>query len=98
YRGREYPVGKGPDVDAADELPGGRKFSSVDDLKLILLADPQQAARALTQKLLIYATGHRLEFADQKSVNDLLAAVKSNQYGFRSLIHELVQSPAFRNK
>ena len=79
-------------------MPGGRKFSSIDDLKRLLLADPEQVTRALTQKLLVYATGHRLEFADHECVTALLTAAKSKHYGFRSLIHELVQSPAFRNK
>ena len=98
HQGRENPVGKGPDVDAKDALPDGRAFTSVDELKQILLADPDQVARALTQKLLVYATGHRLEFADRQLVNDLVANVKANHYGFRTLIHELVQSPAFRTK
>ena len=98
HQGRENPVGKGPDVDAKDALPDGRAFASIDELNKHLLADPDQVARALTQKLLVYATGHRLEFADRQSVNDLVANLKANHYGFRTLIHELVQSPAFRTK
>jgi len=98
YQGKDRPVGRGPAVDAADQLPDGRKFATVDDLKALLMADSEQVARALTQKLLVYATGHRLEFGDQESVTALLAAAKSKNYGFRSLIHELVQSPTFRSK
>ena len=98
FHGATKGVGQGLSVDATDELPGDRKFSSIDDLKRLLLADPEQVTRALTQKLLVYATGHRLEFADHECVTALLTAAKSKHYGFRSLIHELVQSPAFRNK
>ncbi|MBI3878920.1 MAG: DUF1592 domain-containing protein [Verrucomicrobia bacterium] len=98
FKGLDHPVGKGLDVDAKDELPDGRKFTSVDELKQFLLADSDQVARALGQKLLVYATGHRLEFADRASVDALLASSKPSHYGFRTLIHELVQSPAFRTK
>ncbi len=98
FHGATKGVGQGLSVDATDELPGGRKFSSVDDLKHLLLADPDQMARALTQKLLVYGTGHRLEFSDQETVSALLAAAKDRHYGLRSLIHELIQSTTFRTK
>ena len=67
-KGRSNGVGKGPNVDAADELPGGRKFADIDGFKQLLLDDPDQLARGLTEKLLVYATGHGLEFADREVV------------------------------
>ncbi len=96
--GRMNGVGKGLDVDAADELSGGRKFSDIDELKRFLLSDSEQLARALTEKLLVYGTGHRLEFADRETVTAILTAVKPKNDGLRSLIHELIQSPTFRSQ
>jgi hypothetical protein len=35
-------------------------------------------------------------FSDRAEIARIVAAVKPGSYGFRSLIHEIVQSPAFR--
>ncbi len=96
--GRTAPVGKGPNVDVADEMPGGRKFTDVDGFKNLVLQDPDQFARNLTRKLLVYATGHALEFADRDAVEQVLGTIKTRNYGFRTLIHTIVQSPTFRSK
>jgi len=55
--GRKKRYLNGPKVDAADVLPDGRRFQDVDEYKQLLLADKDQLARALTEKLLSYATG-----------------------------------------
>lgn len=96
--GREVTVRKGPNVDASDELPGGRQFSDIDGFKKLILEDPDQFAGCLTEKMLVYATGHGLEFADIATVNKIVAEIKPKHYGFRTLIHAIVQSPIFRSK
>ena len=85
-------------VDAADKLPNGREFTSIDEFKHLILEDPDQFARGLTQRLLIYSTGHRLEVSDRTAVDAIVTEVKPKNYGFRTLIHAIVQSPAFRHK
>jgi mono/diheme cytochrome c family protein len=96
--GRVKGVGIGPNVDAGDEIAGGRKFGDVDGFKKIVLDNPDQLARGLTEKLLVYATGHGLEFADREAVANILSEVKPKNYGFRTLVHTIVQSPTFRSK
>lgn len=96
--GRMNGVGKGPDVDSADKLSNGRSFADIDDLKQLLLTDSEQFARALTEKLLVYATGHRLEFADRETVTAILTETRPKNHGLRTLVHEVVQSPTFRSK
>ncbi len=95
---RDLRVALGSVVDAGDELADGRKFAGLDELKQHLLSDPDQIARGLTEKLLIYATGNPLVFTDTAVVDDMLSKARSKQYGLRSLIHELVQSEVFRSK
>jgi hypothetical protein len=98
-RGRLAPVGQGKKVEAADELPGGKAFANIDELKKLILEDPDTFARGLTSKLLTYATGHALEIADEQTVDAIVADVRAKRsYGFRSLIHAVVNSSAFRNK
>ena len=96
--GRKMPYLHGPKVDPSDKLPDGRAFRDIDDLKQLLLADPDQLTRALTTKLLTYATGHALEPADQPAVRDLVQQVKGKNYGFRSLLHAVVASEMFQSK
>jgi hypothetical protein len=95
---RLAPVGIGRPVEAADELPGRRKFADIDGFKGLVLEEPDQFARNLTRKLLVYATGHQLEPADRETVENIVADVRQKKYGFRTLIHAIIQSPTFRSK
>jgi mono/diheme cytochrome c family protein len=95
---RDMRIAIGPRVDASDALPDGRRFRNLAELKSLLLEDKDAIARGLAEKLLIYATGHELEFADRRAAKDLVAKVKSKNYGLRSLVNEVVQSEVFRSK
>jgi mono/diheme cytochrome c family protein len=96
--GRRMPYLHGPKVDSSDVLPDGRAFRDIDGLKQLLLTDKDQIARALTKKLLTYATGHGLEAGDAPAVSDIARKLKAMNYGFRSLVHELTQSKLFQEK
>jgi hypothetical protein len=94
--GRRYL--NGPAVDAADVLPGGRKFLNIDEFKQILLEDKDQLARALCEKLLSYGTGAAPSTTGRREIDQIVARVRDKNYGFRSLIHEVVQSQIFQRK
>jgi mono/diheme cytochrome c family protein len=85
-------------VDPADMLPDGRRFQNIDDLKQLLLEDKDQLARGLTVKLVTYATGQLPDAADQPEIEAIVAKVRGTDYGFRTLIHEIVQRELFRRK
>lgn len=87
---------QGLDVDATGQMPNGRKFSDVRDYKRLLLEDETAMARSLTRLLLSYATGRELGFSDRAEVERIVAKVKANNYGLRSIIHEVIQSPTFQ--
>lgn len=89
---------QGPNVDAADVLPNGKKFKNIDEFKQLLLQDKDQVARALTERLLIYATGATPQASDEKQINALVATLREKQYGLRTLVHEIVQSELFQRK
>lgn len=88
----------GPAVDAADVLPDGRRFQNIDEFKQLLLDDKDQLARALAGKLLSYATGAAPTAANQPEIERIVADVRAKNYGFRSLIHAVVQSNVFQQK
>jgi hypothetical protein len=96
YPGRQ--VYRGPDVELGGTTPDGRAFQDINDYKRLLLADKDQLARNLAQKLLIYATGADIQYADREVVEQLVARCRSQNCGLRSLVHDVVQSRVFLNK
>jgi hypothetical protein len=96
--GRRMPYHKGPKVDPADVMADGQRFGNIDEFKQLLLKDRDQLARGLTQKLLTYATGGAPEPADGPEVEAIVRRVRDKKYGFRALVHEIVQSKLFQNK
>jgi hypothetical protein len=96
--GRRMQYYNGARVEPADVMADGRAFQNIDEFKQLLLADKDQFARALTVKLLTYATGGAPEAADQPEIDAIIARVREKNYGFRSLIHEIVASDLFQRK
>ncbi len=96
--GKRMPYLKGPKVDAGDTTPDGQRFRDIDEFKQILLKDKEQMARALAVKLATYATGAAPGTADKREVDAILDKIRGKNYGFRTLVHEIVQSQLFRNK
>jgi hypothetical protein len=96
--GRKRRYLNGPKVDAADALPDGRRFQDIDEFKQLLLAEKDQLARALTEKLLTYATGAAPTTGDRAEIESIVRNIAGKNYGFRSLVHEIVQSKVFQSK
>jgi hypothetical protein len=93
------PLFRGADVEKGGVTHDGKAFRDIDDYKKLLLADHKdQIARNLTEKLLVYATGADIQFADREVVEQIVAKLKSRNYGFRTLVHEVVASRVFLNK
>lgn len=96
--GRRMPYLKGKKVDPSDVTAAGRRFEDVDGLKRILLEDRPKLARALATKLIAYATGRAPRASDRPAVDAIVARIAGQDYGLRSLVHEIVQSEFFRHK
>ncbi len=96
--GRRMHYLKGPKIDPADVLPDGQKFRNIDELKELLLRDKDQLARAMTERLLTYSTGAAPVSTDRAEVERIVNSVRKTDYGFRTLVHEVVQSSLFRSK
>jgi hypothetical protein len=94
---REVKYRLGPTIDCTGELAGS-SFANIAGLRTLLLADEVQIARNLARRLLTYATGAGISFADRAAIESILGEVKAKQYGLRSLIHAIVQSDQFRDK
>jgi mono/diheme cytochrome c family protein len=93
-----HRYGEGPVVETADALPDGRQFANLGELKQLLLADREQIARNLTEKLITYATGAPVDFDDDEVVERILAQSRESGYGLRTLVHAVVASDLFRKR
>lgn len=98
HNGLKYHFCLGPAVDPSGELPDGRSFRNIAELKKLLIRDDEQLARNLLRQLVIYATGAPIQFSDRPQIAKILACTRSSGYGVRSLIHEIVRSDMFLNK
>jgi hypothetical protein len=96
--GRRMSYHKGKPVDPSDVMPDGQRFENIDQFKQLLLRDKPQIARAVTTKLLTYATGRAPQISDRDAVESIITTISKKDYGLRSLVHEIVQSETFRNK
>jgi hypothetical protein len=95
-----YPAGRqrGPEIDATGQLPTGEEFRDVAGLKKILAQRRDQFARTLTERLLTYACGRRMEALDRPQVDAILAEVGRRGDGMRDLVELVVLNGTFRSR
>lgn len=91
-------VWRGPDVEKGFTMADGRSFRDIDEYRRILLEDPDLLARNLVEKLIVYATGAEIQFADREVVGQIVRETRETKHGLRSLLHAVVQSRCFRHK
>ena len=85
-------------VDPSGQLPDGRAFQDVRDLKNLILADESVIARNVARNLVIFATGAPISYSDRAKLDRILEDTATKQYGVRSLIDAIIQSDLFLNK
>lgn len=91
-------VNCGPIVEKGDHMPDGRPFSDIEDYKRLLLDNKSALVRNLVCKVLTYATGADIQFADREVVDGIVQKLGSQNDGFRALIHEVTRSRMFLRK
>jgi hypothetical protein len=91
-------VYRGPDVEQGGQTHDGRAFKDITDYKRLLLEDKDQIARNLVRKVMIYSTGAEIQFADREVVEQIVDKLRAQNYGLRTLVHEVVQSRMFLMK
>ena len=98
HNGVYFHFGLGQAVDPSGELPDGRTFADVRQLKQCLASDRDGLARNLARQLIIFATGAPIQFSDRAELEKIVQKSRSEGYGLRSLIHAVLQSDLFLNK
>lgn len=96
--GRKMRYLNGPPVESADQFIDGRQFQSIREYKQLLLENREDLAKAFAGKLLSYATGANATLADRESLDLVIHSTKEKNFGLRSMIQAVVDTPAFRMK
>jgi hypothetical protein len=85
----------GHPVDASGVTVGGARVEGLEGLRSLLLADPDQFARTVTEKLLAYAIGRKLQYYDYPAVRKIVRDAALHEYRWSAIIQGIVRSPTF---
>ena len=85
----------GRQVDASGSTLTGAKVEGLSGLRALLLEQPDQFPRTVTEKLLAYALGRRLDYYDQPAVRRIVRDAAAQDYRWSSIILGIVKSPTF---
>ncbi len=89
---------KSPPLDVSGTLPSGRTFKNLAEYKQALLAEKDHFVRGFTMKMLTYALGRSVGATDRQTVDEVIAALKRDDYRMQSLLQAIVATDAFRMK
>jgi hypothetical protein len=83
-------------IDATGVLLDGTKVDSPAALRRALVAQKEQFVRTVTGKLLTYAIGREMQYADAPAVRAIVRAAAADDYRWSSTIVAIVKSPPFQ--
>ena len=85
----------GKPVDASGATASGAKIEGLKGLRALLLEQPDQFPRTVTEKLMAYAIGRRIEYYDRPAIRKIVRDAAAHDYRWSSLILGIVESPTF---
>ena len=86
----------GNPVDASATMPSGITVEGLSGLRALLLDEPERFVSTMTERLLAYGLGRRLDYYDQPTVRKIVREASEGGYRWSSLILGIVESPAFQ--
>ena len=85
----------GEPVDDVGMWPGGQELEGFTGLRAALVDPPERFVGTVTEKLMSYALGRRLEYHDSPAVRRTVREAAANDYRWSSIILGIVRSPSF---
>src|SRR5688572_1301711 len=86
----------GKPVDATGTTMSGANIEGLTGLRALLLDRRDQFPRTVTEKLLAYALGRKVEHYDRPAIRTIVREAESQDFRWSSLILGIVKSPAFQ--
>ena len=96
--GRWRTTDNGAAIDASAQLADGSSVAGPAELRQLLLRRPDMFARNVTEMLLTYALGHKVEHYDMPYLRAILREAGKTDYHFSSLVLGIVRSPVFQRR
>jgi hypothetical protein len=87
-----------PLLDVSGKLPDGREFKTVQEFKAALLAEKERFIKGFAEKLLCYALGRPIGYADHLAVEQIVTHAAKHDYRLQEVIQATVASTYFRTK
>jgi hypothetical protein len=94
--GRWRAIEEGRPIDSTGGLPDGSRLEGVSGLEQAILKRPGLFVGALTEKLLTFALGRRVEGFDAPAVRKIVRESKERNYRFSTLITGIATSTPFQ--
>ncbi len=88
----------GQPVNAASKLWDGTPVNGAASLRNILMAKSENFVEVVTEKLLAYGLGRKVEYYDMPTVRAIVRAAKRDNYKLSSLVKGVVASQAFQQR
>ena len=85
-------------IDARTVLPNGVTVDGPVELRAHLASRPAMFARALTERLMMYALNRELEYFDMPQVRAVVREAEKDNYKFSSIVLGIVNTDAFRKQ
>jgi hypothetical protein len=79
-------------------LPDGKSFAGPAELKKVLLSKADQFRRCFVEKLLTFALGRGMEYADRCTIDDLTRKVVAGGDKFSAAVLAVVESDSFQKR
>jgi hypothetical protein len=85
----------GRPVDSSGATLSGKTIAGLSGLRSLLLDEPEQFPRTVTEKLMAYALGRRVEYYDDPAIRKIVRDAAAQNYRWSSLILGIVKSRTF---
>ena len=95
--GARAKLSDGPPVDSTDEWAGVGRFKSFQEFRELVKKREDLVTQNLTHQLATFALGRAPGFADRQPLKAIATNIQEKKSGMKSLVLDLVSSPAFTN-
>ena len=97
-RWRDHYKSSRAKVDPSAVLSNGEEINDILALKDLLMEKKELVVRSLTEKMLTYATGRKLEVLDRGEVDRIVKELSTKENRLKELVHLVATSKLFLNK
>jgi hypothetical protein len=85
-------------IDSSGTMSDGTALTGPDDLRSALIRNGNNFVISVTEKLMTYALGRPVTYADNPTVRDIVRQSRPGQYKLSDLIMNIVESVPFQQR